>query len=90
MHVAGPVHRFRTSGTGTEVIEYDVAHLPLTAGIYDLAVTIRDEHAQATYATEPRAMRFDVVDEEHLDHGGVVALAGRWSVHASARPSPTR
>lgn len=90
VHVAGPVHRFRTRGTGTEVIEYDVAHLPLTAGIYDLAVTIRDQHAQATYATEPRAMRFDVVDKEHLDHGGVVALAGRWAVRATVPPSPTR
>jgi len=82
VHVAGPVHRFRTSGAGTEVVEYDIGHLPLTAGVYDLAVTIRDEHAQATYATAPRAKRFDVVDPQHLDHGGVVALGGAWSARS--------
>jgi ABC-2 type transport system ATP-binding protein len=87
MHVAGPVHRFRTSGTVTEVVEYDISTLPLTQGVYDLAVTIRDEHAQATYASAPRVLRFDVVDE-HLDHGGVVALGGQWSVRTQD-PSDT-
>jgi ABC-2 type transport system ATP-binding protein len=81
MHVAGPVHRFRTSGTVTEVLGYDIASLPLTPGVYDLAVTVRDEHAEATYASEGRVLRFDVVGERHRDHGGVIALGGGWSVH---------
>jgi ABC-2 type transport system ATP-binding protein len=86
VHVAGPVHRYRTGGTVTEVVAYDVSSLPLTAGVYDLAITIRDEHAQVTYASAPRALRFDVVDEHHPDHGGIVALGGRWTVRRAAAP----
>jgi ABC-2 type transport system ATP-binding protein len=81
VHVAGPVHRFRTKGTGPRVVEYRVPHLTLASGVYDVSLRLLDGHAQDTYAVRRRAARLDVESDRQSDIGGVVALGGTWTVH---------
>jgi ABC-2 type transport system ATP-binding protein len=81
VHVAGPVHKFRTKGTGPRVVEYRVPHLTLASGVYDVSVRLLDDHVQDTYAVRRRAARLDVESDRQADIGGVVALGGTWTVH---------
>jgi ABC-2 type transport system ATP-binding protein len=81
VHVAGPVHRFRTKGTGARVVEYRVPHLTLASGVYDVSVRLLDDHVQDTYAVRRRAARLDVESDHQADIGGVVALGGTWTIH---------
>ena len=37
VHVAGPVHKFHTKGTGSRVVEYRIPHLTLASGVYDVS-----------------------------------------------------
>ena len=80
VHVAGPVHKFRTKGTGPRVVEYRVPHLTLASGVYDVSVRLLDDHVQDTYAVRRRAARLDVESDRQADIGGVVALGGTWTV----------
>jgi ABC-2 type transport system ATP-binding protein len=80
VHVAGPVHRFRTKGTGPRVVEYRIPHLTLASGVYDVSLRLLDDHVQDTYAVRRRAARLDVESDRQADIGGVVALGGTWTV----------
>jgi len=80
VHVAGPVHKFRTKGTGSRVVEYRIPHLTLASGVYDVSVRLLDDHVQDTYAVRRRAARLDVESDRQADIGGVVALGGTWTV----------
>lgn len=81
VHVAGPIHRFRTKGVGPRVIEYRVPHLALASGVYDVSLRLLDDHLQRNYAVRSRAARLDVESDGQIDLGGVVALGGTWTVH---------
>jgi ABC-type polysaccharide/polyol phosphate transport system ATPase subunit len=80
VHVAGPVHRFRTKGTGPRVVEYRIPQLGLTGGVYDISTRLLDDHLQNTHAVRRRVARLDVESDRQADIGGVVALGGTWSV----------
>jgi ABC-2 type transport system ATP-binding protein len=80
VHVAGPVHRFRTKGAGSRVVEYRIPHLTLGTGVYDVSIRLLDDHVQDTYAVRRRAARLDVESDRQADIGGVVALGGTWTV----------
>jgi ABC-2 type transport system ATP-binding protein len=79
VHIAGPVHRFMTSGSGRHVVDYSVDRFALAGGVYDVSVTLVDQHLQRTYTVLRRAMRLDVTPIDD-DTGGVVALDGSWHV----------
>jgi hypothetical protein len=80
VHVAGPVHHFRTGGPGRRIVDYRVPHLPLAAGTYDVSTRLLDEHLARTHAVRRRAARLDVNSDRSTDIGGLVALDGIWSV----------
>ncbi|HET6773847.1 MAG TPA: ABC transporter ATP-binding protein [Acidimicrobiales bacterium] len=82
VHVAGPVHHFRTGGPGRRVVDYRIPSLPLTAGTYDVSTRLLDEHLARTHAVRRRAARLDVNSDRETDVGGLVALRGTWSVDA--------
>jgi ABC-type polysaccharide/polyol phosphate transport system ATPase subunit len=81
VHVAGPVHKFRTKGIGPRVVEYRIPYLTLATGVYDVSLRLLDDHVQDTYAVRRRAARLDVESDRQADIGGVVALGGTWTVH---------
>jgi ABC-2 type transport system ATP-binding protein len=81
VHVAGPVHKFRTKGAGPRVVEYRIPYLTLATGVYDVSLRLLDDHVQDTYAVRRRAARLDVESDRQADIGGVVALGGTWTVH---------
>ena len=80
VHVAGPVHRFRTRGTGPRTVDYTIPHMVLATGTYDVSARLLDDHLQQTHAVRRRAARIDVSSDQHADIGGLVALGGAWSV----------
>jgi lipopolysaccharide transport system ATP-binding protein len=80
VHVAGPVHRFRTRGVGLRTVDYTVPHMVLASGTYDVSARLLDDHLQRTHAVRRRAARIDVNSDQHADIGGLVALGGAWSV----------
>jgi ABC-type polysaccharide/polyol phosphate transport system ATPase subunit len=80
VHVAGPVHRFRTRGTGLRTVDYTIPHMVLATGTYDVSARLLDDHLQQTHAVRRRAARIDVSSDQHADIGGLVALGGAWSV----------
>jgi len=80
VHVAGPVHRFRTRGTGLRTVDYTIPHMVLATGTYDVSARLLDDHLQQTHAVRRRAARIDVSADQHSDIGGLVALGGAWSV----------
>jgi ABC-type polysaccharide/polyol phosphate transport system ATPase subunit len=80
VHVAGPVHRFRTRGVGPLTVDYTVPHMVLASGTYDVSARLLDDHLQRTHAVRRRASRIDVNSDQHADIGGLVALGGAWSV----------
>jgi ABC-2 type transport system ATP-binding protein len=81
VHVAGPVHKFRTKGAGPRVVEYRIPYLTLATGVYDVSLRLLDDHVQDTYAVRRRAARLDVESDRQANIGGVVALGGTWTVH---------
>lgn len=80
VHVAGPVHHFRTGGPGRRLVDYRIPNLPLAAGTYDISTRLLDEHLARTHAVRRRAARLDVNSDRDTDVGGLVALRGTWSV----------
>jgi hypothetical protein len=80
VHVAGPVHRFRTGGAGRRTVDYRMAAVPLAAGTYDLSARLLDAHLARTHAVRRRAARLDVNADRRTDIGGLVALGGDWAV----------
>ncbi|MGH9113199.1 MAG: ABC transporter ATP-binding protein [Acidimicrobiales bacterium] len=80
VHVAGPVHRFRTGGAGRRTIDYCVPSMRLTAGTYDVSARLLDDHLARTHAVRRRAARLDVNSDRAADIGGLVALGGQWTV----------
>ncbi|HEY8525563.1 MAG TPA: ABC transporter ATP-binding protein [Acidimicrobiales bacterium] len=80
IHVAGPVHRFRTGGAGRRTVDYTVPRLLLAAGTYDISARLLDDHLQRTHTVRRRAARLDVDADRYADIGGVVALGGTWRV----------
>ena len=80
VHVAGPVHRFRSGDSGRRTLDYRVPALPLTAGTYDVSARLLDAHLTRTHAVRRRAARLDVNADQQADIGGVVALGGTWDV----------
>jgi ABC-type polysaccharide/polyol phosphate transport system ATPase subunit len=80
VHVAGPVHGFRTGGAGRRTVDYTIPHLLLASGTYDVSVRLLDDHLQRTHTVRRRAARLDVSSDQQLDIGGVVALGGTWTV----------
>lgn len=79
VHVAGPVHRFATSGAGRRTIDFRVPALPLAGGVYDISLRLLDDHLQHVYALRRRAARLDVESDSRGNIGGVVSLDGTWS-----------
>lgn len=80
VHVAGPVHHFRTGGPGPRLVEYRIPAVPLAAGSYDVSTRLLDDHLARTHAVRRRAARLDVRSDGTADIGGVVALHGQWKV----------
>lgn len=80
IHVAGPVHRFRTGGAGRRTVDYTIPHLLLASGTYDISTRLLDDHLQRTHTVRRRAARLDVDSDRYADIGGVVALRGKWRV----------
>ena len=83
VHVAGPVHHFRTGGQGRRVVEYRVPQVPLTAGTYDISTRVLDDHLTRTHAVRRRSARLDVNSDRAANIGGLVALRGTWTVTSS-------
>lgn len=90
VHVAGPTVKLRTPGGGVHTYEYEIAQLPLVAGVYDVNVAVLDQHEQLRYAGRTKCLRFDVAAAAHHDVGGVVALGGTWSGPSSLDTSGTQ
>jgi ABC-type polysaccharide/polyol phosphate transport system ATPase subunit len=80
VHVAGPVHSFRTAGPGRRVVDYRMPAVPLAAGTYDVSIRLLDDHLTRTHAERRRSARLDVNSDRAADVGGLVALGGTWSV----------
>ena len=80
VHVAGPVHHFRTGGPGRRIVEYRVRQVPLTSGTYDVSTRLLDDHLTRTHAVRRRSARLDVNSDRAADIGGLVALRGTWTV----------
>jgi ABC-type polysaccharide/polyol phosphate transport system ATPase subunit len=83
VHVAGPVHHFRTGGAGRRIVEYRMPAVPLAAGTYDLSARLLDAHLARTHAVRRRVARLDVNADPRADIGGLVALGGSWVVDGS-------
>jgi ABC-2 type transport system ATP-binding protein len=80
VHVAGPVHHFRTGGRGRCSVSYRIPALPLASGTYDISARLLDAHLARTHAVRRRAARLDVNADHDADIGGLVAFGGTWSV----------
>ena len=80
VHVAGPVHHFRTGGPGPRSVSYRVPRLPLASGTYDISARLLDAHLARTHAVRRRAARLDVNADRQADIGGLVAFGGTWLV----------
>lgn len=78
VHVAGPVHRFRSGGATRRTLDYHIPQLALASGTYDVSTQLADTHIQHTYAVRRRAARLDVKSDHHDDVGGLVVLGGMW------------
>jgi ABC-2 type transport system ATP-binding protein len=87
VHIAGPVHRFRTRGPGLRTVDYTVPHMVLANGTYDVSTRLLDDHLQRTHAVRRRAARIDVSSDQQADIGGVVSLGGTWSVSDEGYPA---
>ncbi|MGH9228269.1 MAG: ABC transporter ATP-binding protein [Acidimicrobiales bacterium] len=83
VHIAGPVHRFSTGGSGRHAVDYRVDRFTLAGGVYDVSVAVFDQHLQRTHIVLHRATRLDVVPSDDGDMRGVVAFDGSWHVSAS-------
>jgi ABC-type polysaccharide/polyol phosphate transport system ATPase subunit len=83
VHIAGPVHRFTTSGSGRHVVDYSVDRFALAGGVYDVSVALVDQRLQRTHTALRRAIRLDVTPIDD-DTRGVVALDGSWRVSPSS------
>jgi ABC-type polysaccharide/polyol phosphate transport system ATPase subunit len=83
VHIAGPVHRFTTSGSGRHVVDYCVDRFALAGGVYDVSVALVDQRLQRTHTVLRRAIRLDVTPIDD-DTRGVVALDGSWRVSPSS------
>jgi ABC-2 type transport system ATP-binding protein len=79
VHVAAPVHRFRTKGPGSRIVDYHIPRLVLAGGTYDVSTRLADPYFQRIYAVRRRAARLDVQSDRHDDLGGLVSLGGIWS-----------
>jgi ABC-type polysaccharide/polyol phosphate transport system ATPase subunit len=84
VHIAGPVHRFSTTGSGRHVVDYHVEKFALAGGVYDVSVALLDQHLQRTHAVRHRAARLDVTPADDSEMGGVVAFDGSWHVSSSS------
>jgi ABC-type polysaccharide/polyol phosphate transport system ATPase subunit len=84
VHVAGPVHRFTTDVPGRQIVDYRMERFMLAGGVYDVSVSLLDEHLQRTHAVLRRAARVDVTPADDEDLGGLVALDGTWDITSSA------
>jgi ABC-2 type transport system ATP-binding protein len=82
VHVAGPVHHFRTGGRGRRSVSYRIPALPLAAGTYDISARLLDAQLARTHAVRRRAARLDVNTDRTADIGGLVAFGGTWSVES--------
>jgi hypothetical protein len=83
VHGAGPVHRFTTDALGSQIVDYRIQRLMLANVVYDVSVTLPDEHLQRTHTVLRRAARLDVAPIRDGDLGGVMALDGSWHVASS-------
>jgi hypothetical protein len=84
VRVAGPVHRFTTDALGSQIVDYRIERLMLANVVYDVSVTLLDEHLQRTHTVLRRAARLDVAPADS-DLGGVIAVDGSWHVASSVR-----
>jgi lipopolysaccharide transport system ATP-binding protein len=84
VHIAGPVHRFSTTGSGRHMVDYHVEKFALAGGVYDVSVALLDQHLQRTHAVLHRAARLDVTPADDSEMGGVVAFDGSWHISSSS------
>ena len=84
VHIAGPVHRFTTSGSGRHVVDYRIDRFALAGGVYDISVALLDQHLQRTHTVLHRATRVDVTPIDDGETGGVVAFGGSWHVSSTS------
>jgi len=80
VHVSGPHTRLDTQGTGRRTIDFHIPRLVLAGGVYEMTIRVLDEHLQRTHTVRRRAARLDVTPVDDGDIGGVVALAGSWTI----------
>jgi hypothetical protein len=83
--VAGPVHRFTTDALGSQIVDNRIERLMLANVVYNVSVTLLDEHLQRTHTVLRRAARLDVAPADDDELGGVIALDGSSHVASSVR-----
>jgi ABC-type polysaccharide/polyol phosphate transport system ATPase subunit len=64
---------------GTRVITFEIDHLPLSEGTYELTCAVLDTTGQRELDVRSRMLRFDVLKGKVTD-GGLLTLPGRWVV----------
>ena len=65
---------------GEGYVDFEVPHLPLLAGVYDLTVAIYDYSHQHPYDHRHQALRFNVeAGDPHLVHG-LISMNAQWSL----------
>jgi hypothetical protein len=66
-------------------VDYRIQRFMLANVVYNVSITLLDEHLQRTHTVMRRAARLDVAPTRDGDLGGVMALDGSWHVASSVR-----
>lgn len=91
VHVNGPnsfdegYHLDSIDGNG--VMEYQIDHLPLNPGQYELTVAIYNQNSTVAYDHHHRAYRFNVIGSGGKNEAGIVHIAATWR-HTSPHETP--
>jgi ABC-2 type transport system ATP-binding protein len=73
---------------GPGILEYNIDHLPLASGHYDIGITVHDTTMTHHLDLVDRVARFTVEPASARDEGGVVSFRGSWV--GSALPASAR
>ena len=73
------------SGGESTVVDYEVEHLPLLAGVYDMSAEVRSKRLGRAIHRSERGVRFEVRPSDDADRAGLMTLGGHWD---GARRTP--
>ena len=87
-HVTGPNTQFGgleiAAVAGSGVVTYEVAHLPLLAGLYRLSVAVVDGTDNETFDHHDRLYDFQIYPDSRNERYGMVTFGGGWKLEAAA------